>query len=231
MPDDKFPEDYSRFLDSDGRHLTYAALSTYRNSADLLSRKESAFLRTHLNSCRECQGRLRDVEEVEEEAEGVPAEEKARAIPLVFRYAIAAVVVIGFGLAALYLPRYLKQNKTPEKSLAYEAPDPQRFRPNDVLENFVSRTTRSADAVSFIAPKGNDTLSMPFTFKWEDSRARRGYTLSVVDNKNHEIWTSSGNLKETSVGGVPSPGLYYAKLLADGELLVVTRFVVAEKRY
>ncbi len=31
---------YSQFLDASGEHLTYAALSTYRNSARELSQKE-----------------------------------------------------------------------------------------------------------------------------------------------------------------------------------------------
>ncbi|MGB2868657.1 MAG: hypothetical protein WBD36_09410 [Bacteroidota bacterium] len=229
MPNNDFLKDYSRFLDSEGRHLTYTALSTYRNSAAQLSEKELEFLTKHLHLCKECRVRLEEIEEVEGEVEDeveVKDQVKGKQLSPLIRYAIAAVIVVGVGIAVISLLRSPQQNKQQEKSIAFEATSPERFTPNDALENFVSRTTRSANSISIVAPGIGDTLVAPFTFRWEDSRQQRTYTLTVVDNKNNELWSWEGTSKQTSIERTLTPGLYYAKLGANGELSAVTRFVV-----
>jgi hypothetical protein len=223
--------DYSKFLDSSGHHLTYSAISTYRNFGAELSEKEKAFLKNHITSCDACSALLKEVEEVE----GSQSQSKFAlwTIPTVYRYSIAATIVIALGIsAALYLTnRHHPSTETlpPGQSLAVQGMDPERFTPNAMLENFVGRSLRSGSDVQFITPGVGDTLSTPFTFRWDSQKGGRSYTLRVMDNKNGQVWMGSTGSGSIDFKAQVEPGLYYAKLEADGALVRVGRFVVIRK--
>lgn len=235
MTNDKlnFLIEYSKFLDSSGRHLTYSAISSYRNFGAELSEKEKTFLKNHIASCDACSTRLKEIEEVEEGQAQSQQKYVLRMIPTVYRYSIAATVVIALGLvAAFYLTnrhQSSKESLPPGQSLAVQGLDLERFTPNEMLENFVGRTLRSGSDVKFITPGIGDTLAAPFTFRWDSQKKVRSYTVTVVDNMNGEVWkgsTTSGRMEFTAQ---IEPGLYYAKLEADGALVRVGKFIVVRK--
>lgn len=219
---------YSNFLDSRKQHLTFAAISTYLNAANELSDKERNFLNGHLNSCTTCSARLKEVEAVEN------AGEEARLewwnSPAAFRYAMAATLVVALG-ASLVL--YMTLNRSGEKGidsspgqpLAANAADP-RFVSNEMLENFIARTVRSASGTKLLTPSVGDTLATPFTFRWSGQKGKHAYAISIVDNKNAEVWRGTTGDAEITLEKRLEPGLYYAKLEADAKLADVGKFVV-----
>ena len=237
MTNDKmnFLIEYSKFLDSAGRHLTYSAISTYRNFSAELSGKEKAFLKNHLASCDACSARLKEVEDVEGSQAQVQPKYFFRMTPAVYRYSIAATIVIALGIAtAFYLTNRQhssKESLPPGQSLAMQGPDLERFKPNEMLENFVGRTVRSGSEVKFLTPGVGDTLATPFKFRWDSQKGERNYTLRLMDNKNGQVWMGSTSSGSIDFAAQLEPGLYYAKLEADGALVSVGRFIVVRKSH
>ena len=231
----KFLADYTRFLESSGPHLTYTALSTYRNFSDELSDKEKQFLKRHIDSCSLCSARLREVEQVEGNVSRRGFASVLRMTPLVGRYAAAATFLIAFGIgSALYFwdRNHLdqtRQSSSGERSLASQTLPPENFVPNEMLENFVGRTMRSGADVKFLSPSVGDTVAVPISFRWNSQKGGRSYTLRIMDNKNGQVWMGSTSLGSIDFKTQIEPGLYYAKLEADGVLACVGRFIVARK--
>ena len=230
-----FLDEYSRFLDSTGRHLTYSAISTFHNFSDELSEKEKQFLKNHLDACAQCSARLRDVADVESAEMPSLRQWTSWMTTGAFRYAVAAVLVIAFAARIYFydvkVPQKENNSRVPpaERSLSAQMPGVERFAPNGMLENFIERNVRSAQGTVLLRPKRNDTLSTPFTFRWTDEKRGELFTLTVVDNKNVEVWEDSTHSKEISFTRVLEPGLYYCKLETNGVLTQVGKFVVVRK--
>ena len=226
--------EYSRFLDSSQRHLTYSALSAYRNLAEQLSEKERRYLQRHLDSCAACSARLKEVEEVETGMTPLRISTSRWATGPVFRYAIAAVLVLALAVAVTFLSRNQQPTESAMRSqsqtLAANTPDPQRFIPNDILENFIERQTRSVLKGEFVNPRTGDTLSIPCTFSWKSTKGLHKYALVLVDNKNVEVLKELTSVTTVSVTKRLEQGLYYGKLEVDGDLVNVRRFVVSDKK-
>jgi len=226
-----FLTEYSRFLDSSGTHLTYTAVSLYRNFKDALSEKERRFLKNHLDSCPSCSMKLREVDEVENDTSGVVNANVLRLSKTFVRYSIAAVILIVAGVSAVYYwsraGRGSVSSLSSNSSLALESPDPQRFSPNPTLEGFVGRTVRSGSGVRFIDPGVGDTISMPFTFRWEGGKGGVSYSLTIVDNQNVQKFRGTTGSLVMTVDTALKQGLYYAKLEVNGNLEKVGKFVIA----
>lgn len=227
-----FLNEYSRFLDSSGKHLSYAACSLFLNFSEELSKKERAFLQTHLESCSACSKLLQEVREIEGE---VPSKKSARIFDIqssALRYAAAAVVVVGIGLTIFFALQ--KQNNNEMVTQQIESPpliaeivqDPAHFIPNQTLENFVERTVRSSSDISLIAPDTGDTVAFPFTFRWKGNDAGKKVVVTVVDNKNSDMWSEISSSSELTSEKKLEPGLYYIKLQSNDKLLQVGKFVV-----
>ncbi len=227
----EFLSEYSRFLDSKGLHLTYAALSIYRNFDDELSAKEKQFLKGHLEVCLSCSERLQEVEETEEDQLNGTRFYNLLS-PALFRYAIAALFVLAIvAVFSFYLtnqPKEEEANRSLPQNESYIAQtnNPERFVPNRMLENFVERNVRSPGRTRLISPKIGDTLTSPYNFRWEDRKKGGQFTLIILDNKNLEIWKDKTNSTGITVEKHLEPGLYYAKLESDGVLVQVGKFVV-----
>jgi len=229
--DTNFLVGYSQFLDDSGEHLTYAALSIYRNFSEELSQKERNFLKNHLDACPVCSVRLQEVENVE----GIETEKQRKTIlsisSNVFRYAIAATLIVAVGSAIVFVIQDFQQEKITSRDALFEKPlaiiktDPSKFIPNQVLENFVERTVRSSLGVSLIAPELGDTITTPFTFKWDGQKEKK-FILTIVDNKNVQKWKTTISSTEFTLETRLEPGLYYVKLESDEKLVRVGTFVV-----
>ena len=229
--EDTFLSDYTKFLDSSGNHLTYAAISLYRNFNEGLSEKERRFLKNHLDSCQSCAGKLEEVDEVEND---VPKQARTNVYWLstaLFRYSIAAVVVLAVGVSVLYYRNRTGEDRSGQsmlknQSLAVETTDPERFAPNPTLESVVGRTVRSQSEVKLLAPVNGDSVAIPFTFRWEGGKEGEKTALVIVDNKNIEMWKDATTTTSLTLEKNLKPGLYYAKLEVDGILAAVGKFIV-----
>lgn len=223
---------YSQFLDTSGEHLTYAALSTYRNSVEELSQKERSFFEKHLGSCPACSAKLKEIAEVEGEVSVWQPKNILNFSPNLFRYAIAAILVVAVGIAVVIVTQNPQQEQITsrqipsEQNIADVQLDPEKFVPNQVLENFIERTVRSSSGITLIAPDAGDTVSFPFTFKWKGNDAGKNVAVTVVDNKNGEVWKETSSTSELTSEKKFEPGLYYVKVQSDGKLVQVGKFVV-----
>jgi len=227
-----FLTDYSQFLDASGEHLTYSALSIYRNFSDELSQKEKNFLKKHLDSCPHCSAQLQEVADVEGNTVEQQPKTGLHISPVIFRYAIAAVLIVAVGLSVIFVSKDFQQKKIPsnentiDKSLAVITSNPAKFIPNQVLENFIERTVRSSLSITLLAPTSGDTITTPFTFKWERKQAEDIVTVTIVNNKNVEIWRGKTSSTKLVYEKNFDPGLYYVKLEMNEKLVCVGKFVV-----
>jgi len=152
-----------------------------------------------------------------------------------FRYAIAAVLVVGLSGALVYYLFNQPQKENAEQGsqnnspLAARQPDPERFIPNQLLENFIDRNVRSASGTTLVSPKNGDTLTFPFTFSWNGGKRGDVFTLTIVDNKNVTIWGDSTSSTTILCTKVLEPGLYYCKLERNGILAQAGKFVAVKR--
>ena len=237
-----FFQEYSGFLDSTGEHLTYSALSVFRNFAGELSEKERNFLKNHLDSCSQCAARLEEVADVEGENRELILNKKNNyfrwASPSMFRYAAAAILLIAAGTGIFFTVWNstqkseviaLKEVPSSQNSDVQDV-DPQKFEPNQVLENMVGRTVRSGNGVSFVFPRNGDTLEAPLRLQWNNDETGKNYSVSIVDNGNEEQWSGRSDSGKIVVGKKLSPGLYYIKLESDGVLQRAVKFFIVKRR-
>lgn len=224
--------DHSRFLDESKKHLTYASLSVYRNFSGEMSQKEIIFFKTHLAACTACSLRLAEVDDVERKETKKNHGRIVSFTPNVFRYAIAALLIVSIGIAFLVKTQKVQQqNNTPEninddQQIAETIIDPEKFIPNQVLENFVERSVRSSQNISILAPSIGDTLTVPYTIKWQGPI--ENYTVTLVNNKNIGVWKRTSSSSEIIVNDKLDAGLYYLKLEANEKLALVGKFVVIQ---
>jgi len=223
---------YSQFLDTSGKHLTYSALSIYCNFSDELSQKEKIFFKTHLESCPECSQRLQEAREVESEEQFKKPASIFSIQSVVFRYSIAAILVVGVGSTIFFAlmkrnsDELITQQLEASQIIAEAALNPEHFVPNQTLENFIERTVRSSSGIKLNAPAIGDTLIFPFTFQWNGGKSGTTYTIVIVDNKNMVQAKGSTSSSEITIHKNLSPGLYYVKLEANEELVQVGKFLI-----
>ncbi|MDP1676304.1 MAG: zf-HC2 domain-containing protein [Bacteroidota bacterium] len=223
--------DYSKFLDDSGKHLSYASFSVYRNFADELSQKEITFFKAHLAVCPACSARMQEVDDFEFAGTREQQGKIFGFSPNIFRYAIAAILIVAVGSAIIFVLQDFQQKKTASREILFEKPlavielDTTKFIPNQALENFIERTVRSSSNVTLLAPTIGDTITTPFTIKWEGQKEEK-YTLTIVDNKNVEKWKKTVPSAEIILKDRLEPGLYYLKLEANEKLVQVGKFVV-----
>ncbi len=120
-----------------------------------------------------------------------------------------------------------KQSKRPviEPKLIAE-----NFLENSMLENFIDQNYRSETSVTGLYPVNGDTLRKPYLIKWVSKSAGSVLRISLLDNRNREVWQSSVSEEAVSVE-IPtplSPGLYYWKLLVNDNLFIVRKFYVRQ---
>ena len=96
------------------------------------------------------------------------------------------------------------------------------FRDNSYLENII---TKNKDNGIIITPEIGDTLRKQIYFKWAPLETKT-YTISVVDNKNKEIWSKELFDTRVTLFEKLDSGLYYWKILTDGKLQAVGKFFV-----
>jgi hypothetical protein len=98
------------------------------------------------------------------------------------------------------------------------------FEPSPNLEGVVNSSMRSAD-VSVLSPAGGEVVRGNVSFRWRTD-IRPPYTLKILNN--HEVEKARLSLSEQGYVWKKklADGLYYWKLEAGGELLVVGKFVI-----
>lgn len=102
----------------------------------------------------------------------------------------------------------------------------ENFVENPLLENFIDQNYRSANVITDLFPVSGDTLRRPFTFKWKSETTGVIYKISVLNNRNKEVWQQSGGEQTVFLDKALSPGLYYWKLLVNDNLFTVRKFYV-----
>lgn len=230
-PDKELLHEYSTMLDKSGEHFTYSVLSVFLNYDDTMSKKEREFIENHLKECPLCMSMFNEVRDVE----GFEVENKHSIFRLphnIFKYSIAAVLVITAGLTLLYVlqrtlpPPSISEIQITGQDFASLPIDQSRFVPNPVLENFIERTVRSKKQSSFISPEIGDTVSVPLKFTWRKVGITELFLLRIVDNNDTEVWGGESTESEQIVYKTIPPGLYYSKLYGDGMLVDVGKFFV-----
>ena len=158
-------EEYSKWLDDSKEHLSNQALATYANLKDFLSEKEKQFVEIHLKNCAVCEDRLNRITIEDKEME-VAIEDKHEPVhmpekPLkvfnlqkVFKYSVAAVIVIGLLLATYF--SFFQE----EKVVITE-----RKKPEPKTDTLMKPTRPVSDSIQLVQEAGKklqeDTLKIP----------------------------------------------------------------------
>lgn len=109
-----------------------------------------------------------------------------------------------------------KKNPQPKVKISPE------FKDNSYLERLVKR-----DEVKgiIITPEIGDTTRKQITFKWSPLEAVE-YDISVVNNKNDEIWGKTLEDTRVTLYQKLDPGVYYWKIYVKGKLQAIGKFYV-----
>ncbi len=107
----------------------------------------------------------------------------------------------------------------------------ENFKTNPVLENFIHRNIRSEEkGIDIISPLPNDTLKVPFEFRWESKLERMPKKVVIVNNKNKIVWEKVTNGDSLTFHGKLNNGLYYWKLFNNKNLTAVSKFFILNKK-
>ncbi len=96
------------------------------------------------------------------------------------------------------------------------------FKNNSYLENYVNKDKENGIIIN---PGIGDTMRKQITFKWTPLEAEE-YDMSIVNNKNQEIWNKSLADTRVTVFQKFDPGVYYWKISVKGKLETVGKFFV-----
>ncbi len=96
------------------------------------------------------------------------------------------------------------------------------FKNNSKLEGLVNKFK---DNGIIINPAIGDTLKKQIYFKWAPLETET-YDMTIVDNKNNEIWSKELFDARVTLLQKLDPGLYYWKLTVKGKLQTVGKFYV-----
>ena len=168
-------------------------------------------------------------------------------------YSVAALIIISFAAAYFFLfstntnELITNENKTKiksdslkisnqnkkdnllpkEKLIAESKINPEDFKPNPVLDNFINRNIRSEEnGVKLLLPVLNDTVNTSFNFRWKSVQKINVERIVVVNNKNKKVWEKVTKGKEAIIDKKLNSGLYYWKVYADNKLEAVSKFYI-----
>ena len=99
---------------------------------------------------------------------------------------------------------------------------PPEFKNNSNLERLVNKYKENG---IIIMPVIGDTLRKQIRFKWSPLEADE-YDMSIVNNKNEEIWGKTLEDPRVTVYQKLDPGIYYWKITVKGKLQTVGKFYV-----
>ena len=99
---------------------------------------------------------------------------------------------------------------------------PPEFKDNVSLEKLVKRDEEKGIIIS---PEIGDTTKKQITFKWSPLEANE-YDVSIVNNKNDEIWGKTLEDTRLTLYQKLDPGVYYWKITVKGKLQAVGKFYV-----
>jgi len=139
-------------------------------------------------------------------------------------YAAAAAILLTLSASLFFLldrPGYIAESgQTVEK----QVDDRQAFAPHPVLENFIHRRLRGKAFIEMLSPSIGDTVQSPIKFQWKGSA--NTYRITILSNRNAQLWNKKVDEHQATFFGDLSPGLYYWKISSGNTLLGVGKFVV-----
>jgi hypothetical protein len=107
----------------------------------------------------------------------------------------------------------------------------ENFKTNSVLENFIHRNIRSEEkGINIISPLLNDTVKVPFEFRWESKLERMLKKVVIVNNKNKIVWEKVTTGDSLTFKGKLNSGLYYWKFFNNKNLITVSKFFILNKK-
>jgi hypothetical protein len=180
------------------------------------------------------------------------AEQKPRSpLPAILRIAAVIVAVIGIGamVAALYLrddeavtvtpavaghaqgdtiasegPKEAGNKKKQESQKAFAA----RFVESPELEDLMRSSLRSAETEVLSPANGTSTRDGLF-FRWTTSAAPP-FDLTILDNRGFSVKSIALEISAFRMKDSLQAGLYYWKIIAEGNLLHVGKFFVRQEQ-
>jgi hypothetical protein len=231
------------FFEADG-HLNVNGISMY---VDALRDKTVNSLPSpvldHVQTCAHCRAEVTDlfavVLGVEKEEAGVQSgANAAHWWDHGWRLAAAITGLCGVGIiSALLLTRTPVNSHPPaaggsnasDDSLRVQRPDSMqfiaaRFAESPELENLLIGGTRSEDT-EVRGPENGREITVGTVFRWESS-VTPPYRVTIVDNHNTIVRSTSVPSPVYVLADSLRPGLYYWKLIGSGNLMHVGKFVV-----
>ncbi len=119
-------------------------------------------------------------------------------------------------------PNEQKLQVVDKKSSQVPVKVPAEFKSNSYLERYVNKDKENGIIIN---PEIGDTMRKQITFKWSPLEAEE-YNMSIVNNKNEEIWSKDLFDTRVTLYQKLDPGLYYWKIAVKGKLQTVGKFFV-----
>ena len=119
-------------------------------------------------------------------------------------------------------PKEPEKQIVEEKGTLSEVKIPPQFKDNSYLERLVNKNKENGIIMN---PAIGDTMRKQITFKWSPLEAEE-YDVSVVNNKNEEIWGKTLEDPRVTLYQKLDPGVYYWKISVKGKLQAIGKFYV-----
>ncbi len=119
-------------------------------------------------------------------------------------------------------PEEREKQVAEKKNPPLQIKTPPEFKNNSYLERLVDKYKENG---IIIVPVIGDTLKKQIRFKWSPLEADE-YDMSIVNNKNQEIWGKTLEDPRVTLYQKLDPGVYYWKITVKAKLQTIGKFYV-----
>ncbi|HVO72778.1 MAG TPA: hypothetical protein VMT35_02035 [Ignavibacteriaceae bacterium] len=126
-------------------------------------------------------------------------------------------VVSHDSLSAINQNKQQKKTQTPAKDFA-------SYNSNNELENTIKGN--SGKKIKIISPAMGDTLKKHLEFEWTSLPGLNDYTLTIINNKNEEVWKRTLTDTKVDILQKLKPGRYYWNIEVNGETESTGKFYI-----
>ncbi|MGE5795564.1 MAG: zf-HC2 domain-containing protein [Ignavibacteria bacterium] len=120
-------------------------------------------------------------------------------------------------LSSMNKDKQQKKNQTAAKDLA-------SYNSNKQLESTIDRDP--GKKIKIISPLMGDTVKKHLEFEWTSLPGLNEYTLTILDNKNEEIWKRTLTDTKVDILQKLKPGRYYWNIEVNGETEATGKFYI-----
>jgi len=222
-------------------HISYESLFSYVLIPEQWSEADKSIVERHVESCEQCKRQLDDIRKYKKYS-GRPVRSVRRYWIFAAIAGVAALIYFAWPQwvqkAVVHQDNFIDSLKTLPKdtltlAMATNVKDSgqaisktnwsENFVEDANLEKLVHLPSKSDLETTVSSPPPGAIFTNHIVFSWQSADTASMHSITILNNRNQEVWTSQTQRHSLSFNGSLEPGLYYWKLIKQGRLLYIDK--------